>query len=384
MSRILIEIVPALIGFSIAAFFLIRYAINKDRTKIIIATFAFLVSGFIVQISITLFPINLLIKTIDLIKKFADNYHNIFSIPIVTFVSTALGIFAGNKMLRFFLDGKEKREISVLLTSSIDRQVINLGFINLYASPNPNTKDIACTEIYQSEFDNDEPFKVAFNRIGIYQESEIKLISDYYVQLRQCLNYIKRYLLEIKNNNSISLIYKNTIISLLFTQLSGILCVYKFSINYSNSNKDKLRESLISDYHKIIDYFLKKEFYCRYFCILNTKLTQDIINRFKNLRKEYRRANYLSENNEMNSIYLCRVSLNQLYSQQTVCSQTNNPMIQVLINKNDDIVTFGNSKEESKEKCVALIKDTLKTLLSPQQIDDLLNQQEFELHIISL
>lgn len=379
MSSVLIEIVPALISFSIAAFFLIRYAINKDKTKIIIATFTFIISGFIVQTSVNVF-----ITKIDLIKNFADNYRNIFSIPIITFISTALGIFAGNKMLRFFLDSKERREISVLLTSSIDRQVTNLGFINLYASLEPDTKNIAYAKIYQSEFDNDEPFKIAFNRIGIYKESEIKLISDYYVQLRQCLNYTKRYFLESKsNNNSMIPIYRIIKTSLLFTQLTGLLCVYNFSINYSNSNKDELTKQFVNDYHKIIDEYVENFDYS-WFYISNTKLIQDIIDRFNKLRKEYNRYNYFSDSNDVNSIYICRVSLNKLYSQTTVCNQTGNNIIQVFINKNDDIVAFGNSKKESKEKCVALIKNTLETLLSPQEIDDLLNQQNFESYIISL
>lgn len=125
------ELTPALIGFIVSGLILcflvlpseIRsyFISGKIRWKIIISSLFFLSSGFIFQI-------------ITEHRKVFET--SIFTVP-VTVITTALGIFLGNTILRYIdnIDKrKEQKEIAVIFINTIDSQINFMSYINYYLS----------------------------------------------------------------------------------------------------------------------------------------------------------------------------------------------------------------------------------------------------------
>lgn len=370
MKKIIIEILPTLLAFVVTGIPLIYFMVNKHTKGIIVTSFVFLLSGFSIQI---------LIDNGESIKNFADHYHNVFSFPLVTVLGTTTGIFLGNQMLRYLANKKERREIAILMTSAIDSHIINLGFINLYTLFNNISMNEDFIRLYKSELDNDEAFKVSFNCIGIYEENEIKLISEYYTQLRQCLNYLERLLILSKNGHRTAFLFPIVKTSLAFTIINGALCTYIMSSRYSSNSKTNFQNRFLDEYNQIIHSLIKEFKKSSMFYVLDNKFSSDIINNLKDIRNKYQDASNSFElnNHEREVIYICRVCIDAQYNPPS------DIIHKVQIKKNDYFIAFGNSQEESIEKCIELIMPISKKSFNDQQINKIINKSQFETHIVS-
>ena len=255
------EVLPAILGFSIAGILILKFVFsvkipqyNENPPGILISSFIFIASGFLFEIIYICWPS---------IQCWAKNNSNI------AFLFTIVGGFCTNGFLKKLADDKEKREISVLFRNSIDSQVKSLQFINLYLSFTSIKENINYIKIYKNALLTSKAYETALNKIGIYDEKDIDIISKYSNELQQCFNYIERLLTtldeyikveksEYKHEDKLILtIVKNTI---LITSLSGINIIYHLSKRYLGKLQDELLNDYndYKDYEEILDNFTKE------------------------------------------------------------------------------------------------------------------------------
>ncbi|GAX37992.1 hypothetical protein [Nodularia sp. NIES-3585] len=149
------------------------------------------------------------------------------------------------------------------------------------------------------------------NKVGIYDEKNIDIISQYSIQLQQCLNYLERLLIEIELNEDMKVKrtyinqtnyqpqYKRTIIIvrivIITTSLLGIFTSYYLSKRYLNKNLEKLQNQFFDDYEKILDSLKELLIFSDYY-IMNKVFSSDLLNKLK-----YIRNNFLETSNNFNA-----------------------------------------------------------------------------------
>ncbi len=201
----ILQVIPAVLGYTISgltiSYFvfpgILSYLIRKqEQWGFIVSSFLFIISGFLFQIYFYNF---------SGIKDFASEYHDIFSIPIFTIlatvISTTLGIFLGNTILRYIDKRKEQKEIAIIFINAIDAQVKCMRHINFYLSSlrQDDPKSDEFLKIYISELSDYKGFETTFERIGIYSEREIDCISLYSTKRKQLISLTERLLLHFAN-----------------------------------------------------------------------------------------------------------------------------------------------------------------------------------------
>ena len=72
-------------------------------------------------------------------------------------------------MLYYLIINQQRREKSVLLVNCFDSHITNLMSIDTFVDLELISDNLDYLNIYQSYLDNNEPFKIAFNEIGIYE-----------------------------------------------------------------------------------------------------------------------------------------------------------------------------------------------------------------------
>jgi hypothetical protein len=275
-----------------------------------------------------------------------------------------LGGFFTNRFFKKLADDKEKREISVLFRNSIDSQVKSLQFINLYLSFTSIKEYINYIKIYKNNILTSKAYDTALNKIGIYDEKDIDIISKYSNELQQCFNYIERFLIELDEHITVNKThvneteyqpqYQRTLIivkiAILTTSIFGIFTSYYLSKRYLNNNLGKLQDEFFNDYEKILDKF-KEELKSREFYIMNRVISSDLFDQLK-----YIRNNFIESSNNYNvssrkPIYLCRLIIKEPVGNFVP------KLPKLYINHTDDIVTFGESPEDVKNKCNDIIED---------------------------
>lgn len=116
----LIDIIPAILGFSLGIIVLIYFIYDRNTKGMLYASLVFILSGFITQI---------LWSNLQSIKNFILENKDILNFPIL---STVLSLWAANQILRYFTAKKEKREISILFENAINYQLRLLELIENY------------------------------------------------------------------------------------------------------------------------------------------------------------------------------------------------------------------------------------------------------------
>ncbi|WP_250855241.1 hypothetical protein [Anabaena sp. PCC 7938] len=296
------EVLPAIIGFSITGIFILKSLFsvkipdyNENPPGILISSFIFIVSGFIFEI--------IYIDWYS-IQSWAKGNSNI------AFIFTILGGFFTNRFLKKLADDKEKREISVLFRNSIDSQVKSLQFINLYLSFTSIQEYINYIKIYKNNLLTSKAYDTALNKIGIYDEKDVDIISQYSNELQQCFNYIERFLIEFELDEDIRVKkthvnqieyqpqYQRTLIivkmAILTTSLFGIFTSYYLSKCYLKNNLGKLQDQFFNDYEEILDN-LKKELHFSKSYIMNRVISSDLFDKLK-----YIRNNFIESSNNYN------------------------------------------------------------------------------------
>ena len=393
----IIEVLPAILGFLISGILILKFVFsvkipqyNENPPGILISSFIFIVSGFLFEIIYIYW---------SSIQSWAEGNSKI------AFIFTILGGFCTNRFLKKIADDKEKREISVLFRNSIDLQVKSLQVINLYLSFASTEENINCMKIYKNNLLVSKAYDTALNKIGIYDEKDIDIISKYSNELQQCFNYIECFLIEFKLDEDIKVKethfdpieyqpqYERTLIivkiAILTTSLFGIFTSYYLSKRYLNNNSEKLQDEFFNYYEKILDKF-KEELKLREFYIMNRVISSDLFDKLK-----YIRNNFIESSNNYNvssrkPIYLCRLIIKEpvgnfgvpdfgydfdllaiakilhdqyfrlldFYFHTLIQQRPKLPKLPKLyINHTDDIVTFGESPEDVKNKCNDIIED---------------------------
>jgi hypothetical protein len=360
------EVLPAILGFSIAGILILKFTFsvkipqyNENPPGILISSFIFIVSGFLFEIIYNSWPS---------IQCWAENHQSIAF--VFTISGTLFTGFCTNGLSRKLADDKEKREISILFRNSIDSQLKSLQFIQGYLNPvyvephrffdgeNSSSRDISLTsmkenrqyvKVYKNNLLTSKAYDTAFNKIGIYDEKDIDIISLYSNELQQCFNYIERLLIKsepdgyIKGDTLILIIVKNTI---LITYLFGIFTIYHLSKLYSKNNLGNLQDKFFSHYEEIL-YNFTQELSNSKSNRMNEGIFSDLFNKLK-----YIRDNFIETNNNYNissrkPIYIYRVII-----RKPVLTWNN-------------IVTFGESPEDAKNNCNSII-ETLKNEHNPE------------------
>lgn len=334
----IMQVLPAIIGFLITGLFILTFVhgvkipeSNETPPGIIISSFIFIASGFIFQIIYSHW------SSIQCWAK--DN-------SSISFIFTILGTFLINRFLKKLADDKEKIEIAVSFRNSIDAQVISLQFIKSYLSllTSPKEGGINYIQIYKNDLINSKSYDAAFNKIGIYDEKDIDIIFQYSIQLKQCLNYLERLLIEIESNEC-KRVDKNQIkfvrIVIITTSLFGIFTSYYLSKRYLKRNLEKLQNQFFDDYGKILDNLKELLIFSDPY-IMNKVFSSDLLNKLKYIRKNFIETSNNFIIQERKPIYLYKL-----------------PIKEPVDYSDGDIIAFGESPEDAKNKCNSII-DNLK------------------------
>jgi len=292
------DIIPALTSFFLGLIVLV-YFLHKENPLSIIVSVYFLLRekpfGIIISsISFILLPFIFQIISVNVnnINSFLKTYKNILNFPLVTILATTASIFLGNTLIRYFTDRKEKTEFAVLFINGIESHIDILEQvfpeINL---PSTRTKDRIVTEgreyieIYKSNLIEDKSYDIAFNKIGIFNEYEIDLVSRYNEHLKKFLLFIDIFCCTMSGDtetyhekmgkvkykditktedSNLTLSFKNIQILTPITKTLGYLCIYHLSLKYSQQYSAKYREEFLKECGDILRLFWNPDLFPKY------------------------------------------------------------------------------------------------------------------------
>jgi len=272
------HLLPTFLGFLISGLILFYYFSKNNSIGIAISSLFFLVSGFIFQI------------TYNNSSIVYNTLKNIIDFPGASILTTVLGIFIGNTILRFFSNQKEQREISILFINSIKSQLTLLKQANLWLFINHIEEYENIIRIYISKLNSDKTYDTAFNRIGIYNSDEINLISKYSIEIKEFLIYIERLFIEnskdkesipTKNLVSTVKIYATTVIIL------GYLCVFTLSQQYFKEEANKLEKEFVDTFDDLINH-LQEYFQFSDFYLLDRQVSRKLATTLIYVREKYK------------------------------------------------------------------------------------------------
>ncbi|MBO1056197.1 MAG: hypothetical protein HEQ27_06580 [Dolichospermum sp. JUN01] len=363
----IMEVLPAIIGFSITGVLILKFVFsvkfpqyNENPPGILISSFIFIASGFLFETIYICWPS---------IQYWAESHKD--TAFVFTILGTLFTNFCTNGLLKKLADDKEKREISVLFRNSIDSQVKSLQFIYLYLSFTSIKENINYIKIYKNNLLISKAYETALNKIGIYDEKDVDIISQYSNELQQCFNYIERFLIEFELDENIRVKkthvaqieyqpqYQRTLIivkiAILTTSLFGIFTSYYLSKRYLNNNLGKLQDEFFNDYEEILDK-LKEELSFSKSYIMNRVISIDLFDKLK-----YIRNNFIESSNNYNissrkPIYLCRLLIKEPVVNFDKDIYTEKIIKKLFIRDTEDIVTFGESPEDAKNNCNSIIE----------------------------
>ena len=304
----------------------------------------FIISGFLFQISFYNF---------SGIKDFASEYQDIFTI-LATVISTTLGIFLGNTILRYIDKRKEQKEIAIIFINAIDAQVKCMRHINFYLSSlrQDDPKSDEFLKIYISELSDYKGFETAFERIGIYSEREIDCISLYSTKRKQLISLTERLLLHFANPEKKEFWLEFEIVKLFVvtTTFLGLLCLIQISRFYSLEKMNNYQK----DFE---DFFIKRlEELNLSLPVTGRELCKGFVKRLEWLKDHYPK-NHTSQIKLDKKFYICIIELDV----NTINDIFNvNLIVDNYINNLNNIFSFGQSEEEAKNKVKEKLRELIK------------------------
>lgn len=374
----IIEIIPALIGFTISGFLLRYFILRQNQKGIIISSLLFLVSGFVFQIIWT---------NLDAIKEVSSTYKEIFSIPIVTIFSTAIGIFLGNTMLRELDKQKQQKEIAAILVNIIDAKVDCMKVIN-YDVSMLSKSDIKSQryaekslKIYLSQLSNFNSFESAFQKIGIYSETEIDYISAWFTRYQNLISQTNQLILEYEKTNQLILDYERTtdknilnwiildkgfwiqfaivktdIVMIMFL---GFLCLIQMSKFYSLDKMNKYQKNFESFFMNILTEFDSRVF------VMEELICEDFMMGLDWLKDNYSKS-YKTKISLDTNFYICFIKLslniiNEVFD--TNIGICDNPSIYNSAN----VISFGKSEEDAIKNAKQKLNSLLDSIINPPE-----------------
>ncbi len=394
------DIIPALTGFFLGLIVLVYFVFKKNSLGMVIVSISCVLLMFIFQIiSVNFGKLN----------RFLETYQNILNFPLVTILATALGIFIGNSLIRYFTDRKEKREYAVLFINSIESHINILGkFFSQIDLPSVITDRIFTEgmeyiEVYKSNLIENKAYDVAFEKIGIFNQNEIDLVSKYDANLKESLFHINTFCCtvsgdtetylenigKVKHKNVTQTENRNLISSFTgikilipITKILGYLCIYQLSLNYSPQYCAEYREKFLKKYGVLWILFLDSRIFPKYefphrklptvkieFRILNRITSDSLIGTLSYIRERYRKIDKAKDTNKQEPIYLFRILINSHISLTAILKNSDK---QTRINIISSQETFTNLTGEipdttfvthAKKMLKSYIKEKLKNKL---------------------
>lgn len=258
---------------------------------------------------------------INNINSFLETYKNILNFPLVTILATTASIFLGNTLIRYFNDRKEKTEFAVLFIQAIESHISDLSKINLSIlgirqriimsgeeDVEIYTEGGEDCKIYKLSLIENKSYDTAFNKIGIFNESEIDLASLYNRYLKESL-----YLIDIFCRQYFTQIQ----IVIPITQILGCLCIYQFSLNYSRQYSAKYREKFLEECSYILTLVVETNLFPNYSystksSFISINISDSLIEVLKDIREKYRKIDKAKDTNNRQPVYLFRALINKI------------------------------------------------------------------------
>ncbi|MEA5500864.1 hypothetical protein [Limnoraphis robusta] len=359
----IIDIIPEIVGFVLGLSVLVYFIYDRNIRGMLYASSIFIGSGFIAQI---------LWSNLQSIKNFIVENKDILNFPIL---STVIGIFGANQILRYLTARKEKREISILFENAINSQFRFLELIEKYLflkyeNINKSKGDI---DMYLEKLKDNKYFITAFNKIGIYDYFTIDLISKYAVKLEETLTYIEKYYQYFNNVNkeikSLSIqgdkynepifqyerSFVPTYISIITTSVYGVLCIYFLEINYKSKSINEAHNKFITSFNEKIKH-LKDNFDFTMFFKISKKESSGLIDDLRDIREKYRKITnntYITNPVDEDPIYISQILFSDVLLQRA------SPVVKTIYTNKEAIVAFGNSEVEAINNSKSILKHYL-------------------------
>lgn len=390
------KIIPAEIAIMIFVLALIYFAFfDKNKKGIIFSSLGVILGGFLFQ---------LIINNIEKITIFVGKYDKVLSFPII---SSAIGIFLANRILKYFTDKKNKKETSVLFVNAIDSQIRDLSCLNFYLIKDKMEENLDSIRFYNEKLNNNKFYTTAFNKIGIYEELEIDIISKYSINLQEFSSYIQQLLQEFSNYKQETLLkfpfqdedkdlhsqskteyhYIRTFIiakiSISIALILGFLATYVLSKYFAKKYFSNPKKTFIEDYEKIIKE-LQDKFKLSHFHILNRIIAEDLVDRLIYIRNRYLELeDSIDYQKQRKPIFICRLSVNEdiIFPREEYDVEENyTTRFITLFSSTHDIVTFGDSKESASRKAKNIVESRLNDTITLKYV---LDNSELKIDLVS-
>ena len=293
------DIIPALTGFFLGLIVLV-YFLHKENPLSIIVSVCFMLKekpfGIIIS-SISFISLRFIFEIISVnvnnINTFFERYQYILDFPLFPALGTGLGIIIGNTVINYVTDRKKRTEFAVLFINAIESHISDFSKINssilgirqriitkqmlgeedveTYAEGGEDVeiyKGGKDCKIYKLSLIENKSYNTAFDKIGIFNESEIDLASLYNRYLKQSL-----YLIDIFYRQYFTQIQ----IGMPITQILGCLCIYQLSLNYSRQYSAKYREKFLEECSYILTLFVETNLFPNYsYCTKSSVISRNM------------------------------------------------------------------------------------------------------------
>ncbi|MEB3278352.1 MAG: hypothetical protein VKK42_05445 [Lyngbya sp.] len=391
----LIDVLPALIGFIIAGCILRYFFIYESNSRgILYASLGFILSGFITQI---------FCENYEKFKNFIIENKDILNFPIV---STVVALYLVNKASTDRANKKERRETSILFVNAINYQVDSLNFIQNYFLLEYIKETKKYIDIHLERLKKHEYFITAFNKIGIYDEFAIDLISRYFVKFEETLTYIERLFIELnfdlkeksleeEDKNKYIPQYRLTFIypkiSITITLIFAALCIYFLDKNYKNEDINQVNKRFLDEFTKYLQPLIEDFQFTRIYKI-NPIVPSALVQDLKYVREKYKKisrdAHITNPINE-EPIYIIQILFNDILLSQIF---SDNLILEEKYRRatpNYTIVTFGCSEIEARQHGESLLKSYIDNYISEnpdvdeQKFQKIIQYSEIKIDIIS-
>ncbi|MGD1713384.1 hypothetical protein [Dapis sp. BLCC M172] len=351
------DIIPALTGFFLGLIVLVYFVFKKNLLGMVISSISCILLMFIFKIisvnldklnsffetykNILNFPFEIISINFDEINSFFEAIKNILNSQLGTVLVTTASIFLGNTLIRYFTDRKEKREFAILFMSAIGSHINVFSKINLSIVGIKNrifiegreyieiyTEGREYIEISKSNLIEDKRYDIAFNKIGIFNESEIDLVSFYNIHLKESLFLINIFcnVTKIEYPN-LTQSFTNIQIVIPITKILGYLCIYHLSLKYSQQSSAEYREDLLKECNGILITLFNSDLFPKYefdgIIFPNLKITFNILQRITSdtlietlnyIRERFRKIDKAKDTYNRKPIYLFRILINTYIS----------------------------------------------------------------------
>jgi hypothetical protein len=285
------SIFPVILTYAISTLLVLTYVfrqhINLYKALVTLSSFLFISSGFFVQIGVS---------NHSKLKYFFEEWGKVISSPPMTVLATALGIFLGNMLLKFFSSEKERKETSIVLINGLEAHIRALSMISFYLSS--GNINVATHQIYLTKIRENKSYEKALMEIGKFRDDETDVLSKYESYLWTTLINIERNL----NSSNIPIVYSQLNITATITY--AMLCSYILAQKHCPSQKKEQEQSFLRDFPKVTQWLIEHSpLEC------NDFIRMGFVDVLIDIRKRYQTLNRDKKAEQINSLKILYLPL---------------------------------------------------------------------------